>query len=280
MITIASILDSAQPTTKIIFHLGIIGNFSLSDMLQIYELRERINNNSEFNFYDASEYVNELLKTKQNGMPGSLIRLTYSKFISKDVDHILSFDAGDVLVLRDLTEYYNLNMDDNHYLGVRQNKPSYEKYINIGSMLINLTKLRDDNMYNVFVNKIIDMDQKRTIDELLINRVCKVGFVEMKYGAIPPFESDDSSDKYKITVHAEHILVDENTNKQYPYTASDTKDWIIKTYNYAVIHSWNAKWKNGKGMSIHRRLAQYYIKLAGIWDIVCNDKSIYKYCNK
>jgi len=41
MMTIASIMDSAKPETKLRFHLAVVLSFSIKDMLKIYSLREK-----------------------------------------------------------------------------------------------------------------------------------------------------------------------------------------------------------------------------------------------
>ena len=51
MLTAASIMATQKRTTKIIFHFGVINNFTAEMMLKIYSLKEKINNLTEFNFY-------------------------------------------------------------------------------------------------------------------------------------------------------------------------------------------------------------------------------------
>lgn len=58
-----------------------------------------------------------------------------------------------------------------------------------------------------------------------------------------------------------------------------TIDKILQMgYNPIIIHQWNGKWMFGKGMTVYRRLAQYYLKLAGVWDETC--KTFPGYCKK
>jgi hypothetical protein len=51
MLTVSSILATQKNTTKIVFHFGVINNFTPENMLKIYSLKNKINNLSEFNFY-------------------------------------------------------------------------------------------------------------------------------------------------------------------------------------------------------------------------------------
>jgi len=48
-------MASQKNTTKIVFHFGVTNNFKAKNMLEIYALKEKINNLSEFNFYYLRE---------------------------------------------------------------------------------------------------------------------------------------------------------------------------------------------------------------------------------
>ena len=68
------------------------------------------------------------------------------ELLPDDVQRLIIFDAGDVLVLRDLTELYNYSM--NHYWALAPPEPicifkivkraNITKYLNIGSILLNV----------------------------------------------------------------------------------------------------------------------------------------------
>ena len=53
MMTIASVMDSQKPRTKIRLHFAVVDGFSAINMLKVYLLRERIREDVEFNFYNA-----------------------------------------------------------------------------------------------------------------------------------------------------------------------------------------------------------------------------------
>ena len=53
MMTIASVMDSQKPGTKIRLHFAVVDGFSAINMLKVYLLRERIREDVEFNFYNA-----------------------------------------------------------------------------------------------------------------------------------------------------------------------------------------------------------------------------------
>lgn len=95
----------------------------------------------------------------------SLIRLFIYKYLPIDVNKILWLD-GDILALDSLMELYDTDIENYYFAGYKDakiKKIDYErlnlnltyKYINVGVLLINISKLREfdfESMVNNFVN--------------------------------------------------------------------------------------------------------------------------------
>lgn len=60
MITVSSIISTQNNKTKIIFHFGVVNNFTSCHMLKIYELKNKLNNLTEFNFYYLKGVIEKL----------------------------------------------------------------------------------------------------------------------------------------------------------------------------------------------------------------------------
>ena len=159
MITFASILDTQNDNTTIRFHIAVVLNFPILEMLKIYSLKKKIRNDTEFNFYNASRVEKDLKGLNTKG-PGAVAKLLLPQLLPDDIKKLLILDTGDLIVLRDLTEQYNWEMKDYFYVGVpggRVGKLSlitkqiYKSYINTGSFLVNVTKVKYENMYDKFV---------------------------------------------------------------------------------------------------------------------------------
>ena len=60
MMTLASIMDSQNKKIRIRFHISVVLNFTVLDMIKIYSLRYKIRENTEFNFYNASKVEKDL----------------------------------------------------------------------------------------------------------------------------------------------------------------------------------------------------------------------------
>ena len=117
MMTIASIIDSQKPETKLRFHFAVVHDFDVKHMLKIYSLRGRIRDDIEFNFYNAKKSEIELRNLNPKG-PGAVAKLLLPNLLPKDVERLIVFDTGDLLVLRDLTIMYNWKMDNYICLGI------------------------------------------------------------------------------------------------------------------------------------------------------------------
>jgi hypothetical protein len=154
MMTLASIIDSQKPETKLRFHFAVVHNFNVDHMLKIYSLRGRIRDDIEFNFYNAKKSEIDLRNLNPKG-PGAVAKLLLPNLLPKNVERLIIFDTGDLLVLRDLTLMYNWKMDNYICLGIPGgkirkyayiSKKKYVRYINTGSILINVKKYKFENI--------------------------------------------------------------------------------------------------------------------------------------
>ena len=203
MITLASIMDSQKPKTKIRFHFAVVQDFRAEDMLKIYSLRERIRDDVEFNFYNAKRVEIDLLNLNTKG-PGAVSKLLLPELLPDDIKRLIVFDTGDLLVLRDLSEMYNWNMSNYLYLGLPGAKAGtyalikkikFQTYINTGSFLINVDKVKKEHIYEKFV-KYKYLYKSGTGDQNLLNDVAngKIGYLPIKFGLRPPYKTDYESD--------------------------------------------------------------------------------------
>lgn len=289
MMTLASIIDSQSSKTKVRLHFAVVLNFTAENMIKIYSLREKIRDDVEFNFYNAEKVEVDFKGIHPKG-PGAIAKIILPNLLPDDVDKIILFDTGDLLVLRDLREMYNWDMKDYLYLGAPDpcigkmaliSKKPFDVYINIGHFLLNIKKIKEQNMYekflkykNVYKNNII-------ADQDLMNDVAqnKIGYLPVRFGLFSPFVTDKQSDdpKFKNQYEFYQMTIKKLKNK-FPYIPKNTSDFFRQSYNPVVIHQWNGKWANGYGLSIYRRLAICYMKYAGVYDDLC--KKLPLYCKK
>lgn len=103
--------------------------------------------------------------------------------IFSDLDKILYLD-GDMLIKHDLTELYNIDLENNYaavvkdYAGQRIEKHhlkiNHKDYFNSGTMLLNLIKMRNDNM----PAKLLDIKKHETFYHFMDQDALNIGFEE------------------------------------------------------------------------------------------------------
>ena len=104
IITTTSVINSQKPSTKLRLHFSVVENFKPRDMIKIYSLRNKLREDVEFNFYDASRVEKELDSISYKG-PGLAAKLLLPQLLDDTVKRLIIIDNGDVLVLRDLKIY-------------------------------------------------------------------------------------------------------------------------------------------------------------------------------
>jgi len=212
MITLTSIMTTQKKTTKIIFHLGVINGFSAHLMAKIYNLRYKINNLVEINFYylkGSVEKMKNFHRTKGIASPG---RFELPFLVPDNVERLLIFDVGDILILRDLTDLYNYNMNEYIVLGPPEPgiivsfmniKYNITKYINIGSILVDVKKIKEINFWeNYTKNRNIEL--MGAPDQTLFNIIMpdeKKNYLPFKFGGFNLYMDDKNYDS-KISVNS------------------------------------------------------------------------------
>lgn len=278
MMTLVSIMDTQNESTKIRFHFAVVLKFNINDMLKIYSLREKIREDVEFNFYNASRVEKDLKGLNTKG-PGAVAKLLLPQLLPNDIEKLIVFDTGDLLVLKDLTELYRWNFTGFMYAGVPArargkyaliSKKIFETYISVGSFLIDVHKVKEENMYQKFV-KYKNYYNSSIGDQDLLNDVAfgKITYIPFQYGMISPFLTDEESSKKA----QDNVFFDYINNyimkKELSFLPRNETEFLKIGYGPYVIHHMHYKWMFGGGLTVYRRLAQYYIKYAGIWEELC-----------
>jgi hypothetical protein len=99
------------------------------------------------------------------------------------------------------------------------------------------------------------------VDQDYLNNVSydQIGILPLKFG-LTPYQTILAYLKYtKLTKNYQYLKNQKEINSQ---------DFNL---NPVFIHQWNGKWALGRGLTIYRRIAKYYIRFAGIWDEICKE---------
>lgn len=188
MVSITSILSNLNKNTFIHFHLLIGNDFEIENQNKIKSLKN-INNNSNFSFYNVGNNFNGWIHRRKSCV--SFYRIIIGELI-KNVDKIIYLD-GDTLIYGDISEMYQLNMDNLYFRGVREILPeNYQpkidgsRFICAGVMLMNLKLIREEHFFDTFkkyyfnfFDQILYLDDQHIINALFKD---KINFLPPKFG--------------------------------------------------------------------------------------------------
>jgi lipopolysaccharide biosynthesis glycosyltransferase len=144
----------------------------------------------------------------------------------------------DLIVKRDLSEMFRINVDDNYIAGVRaagyyQTQEQMDKkkvqlgidaidsYVNAGVLIMNLAKMRKDGLEEQFEKAVENKWPSQ--DQDVLNAVCygKIRIIHPKYNAMTKYELDDD---------------DAYTNIPYLKNVYSKKEWDFARKNPVIIH--------------------------------------------
>ena len=103
-------------------------------------------------------------------------------------------------------------------------------------------------------------------EQHMINDIAngEIGYLPVEFGLVPPFPDDG----FFFNSKAKSIYINnfnfDIISKFSNFLPKNYEEYLHSAINPVIIHSWNGKWSEGKGMNIYRKLCQYFINLTGI----------------
>ena len=258
-VAIASILKNSYNNTFIHFHIIQADNFTQETKNNLTSLSYKINNNSEFIFYDGTKIISDLgddIKKHNYGV-GEYCRLITSELVLED--KVLVLDSGDIIAEKDLTELFNIPLNDKLALAVLDpyvkcfhEYPLFKKenYINGGVVLINAKKWREMGIYKYIIKFYKEFNYKGRLPlpfQDILNTFLpylSIGIIPLKYNY-----QYDSSIFYSQCIVVNRSEIDEAKN------------------NTVIRH--NNKAKPQKGIGDYVDKWNYYKNLTGFQDELC-----------
>ena len=197
-VTITSILKTANENSYIHFHIIASKGFQFQTMKKLNSLKVKINNNSDFIFYNGSRVEEDFGKKiiKEKFGTGEYAKLLASELLDKNIERVIILDSGDLLIQKDLLELYNYPLNDYLIMGVIDPYAfcvkylsfffRKYKYINAGVVIYNLKKWREMNLYQDIVKFYKSFNYKKllTPHQDIINCFLpfeSIGYLPLKY---------------------------------------------------------------------------------------------------
>jgi lipopolysaccharide biosynthesis glycosyltransferase len=214
-VTITSILKTANKNSFLHIHIIASKGFEYETMKKLNSLKEKINKNVEFIFYDGSKVEDDFgshIKDELFGV-GEYAKLLGPILVDKNIDRLIALDAGDLLIQKDLLELYNYPLDDYLVRGaidpLAPCVPSWnifflkEGYLNAGVYLYNIKRWREMDIYNDILKfyKYLNFQHKlHTPHQDIINCFLpsvSVGLLPIKYNLQEYIDVSNTNDDQK-----------------------------------------------------------------------------------
>lgn len=257
LVSIVSASENADPATTLKFYIMVTSDFSEENKSKVQKLNEKLSN-CEITIVEMGNAFKEF--EKSNWGTAMYYRLKVGSVL-KDERKCIYLDS-DTLVLKDLTEMFNLDIGDNYVAGTpdgfrlcKDHAGELEiadmsQYICSGSLLWNLDKVRTDNIeekFEQFLKKSSEKGKKLIFpDQDAINAVCygKIMDMPFRYGAIIGFMYCAKYEK-----------------DPYLYKFIDQSNWEDGMKNTVVLHFVGKKPWNSQKVKFGEQWHKYYSDL-------------------
>lgn len=258
IITITSLYLNSNKNVK--YNIYVLCNDV--DLENQQKLKSYSKDNINIYTIDAQDYIKDLPEFKNGNwhVNKSAIIKFYLPIIFKDLDKILYLDS-DILILKDLDELNNIDIKDYYISAVvdgfthiinkeylLKHKIYNKVYFNSGVMLLNLKKMRENNITEKLIDYRIN-NKTFCMDQDALNFVMGAKFKKLDY-------------KYNLQMTILEKNKFEDFCKIYNDCSSKNKKEIIK--NACILHFADERkpWIFNRGY--YTKLYKYYYKKAGL----------------
>ncbi|ADL35136.1 glycosyl transferase GT8 family [Butyrivibrio proteoclasticus B316] len=266
-----SLMHFADKRFDYIIYLLTPSNLPI-EQIDLIKSLESIFDNLEIRIIDmGSAFSESTIVLKHTSIP-TMYRLLLAELLP-EYDRCIYVD-GDTIVCRDLSNLFTVDMDNN-YIGAvrdieaakyitgfdyRSRRPDTTGYINAGVLLMNLRKIREDNLIRDF----LELSKEKLIfaDQDILNIACKdkILFLELKYNALVKYRFlNYKEDRYAgfitkyFSVDEIHEAIDNPViihyaqpvkpwHTPYVYKGEYWFDYVKRYISHDVIENWIKKY--------------------------------------
>ena len=275
---LASAIFHSSPTTFLHIHMMDADNFSYESLIKLKNLIYKINNNTEIVVYNAAQALKTfVIKEGSTSKFAKEYAKLYAFKLIKNVPIMIFLDAYNCMVQKDLSELYNLDMNDIYGRGISEvpsikypvdwmDKYLYDKshFINGGVVLVNLELCQKEDFYNKIKdlnnNEFYTKTEEPFQDALNILMRKKIEFFHPKYNKINYYQNpeDKTNEQNWYPWVIETLKQSEKNNHFY------TKEELIEADNdpFIIQYAWDKQLN--KIIKKYEDDKDFYGKMAGI----------------
>ena len=261
---LSSAIDHISSSSYLHAHIMCADNFTVETFTKIMNMVHKINNNTEIIIYNANKVKEDFKIREDKGIPFNIdyARLYAFKEI-KDVKILIMLNLENIMIEKDLTDLYNIDMTDIYGRGISE-VPSirhpadwmdpyvFDKshFINGAVILVNLELCQNEDFYNkakeLNNNEFYTKTEDPTQDILNVLMRKKIEFLNPKFNKINFYANDeDKNDERKwYPWVAETFKYGEKNNHFY------TKEDLLRADSEPVIV--NYLWDNQMNQKVKK----------------------------
>lgn len=285
VVAILSIMKNKKHDTQYIFYLVV------SEKIDRRKLRylEHIKEIYQGFFYDII-YINSEIFEKINSPFDRILTTTFYRLILHDIlkeDTVIYLD-GDVLVLDDLTDMYNSDMNNYYISGVSElnvvqklksnivlkeslHIGELQEYICTGTLLMNLKKIREDNLGERFLQHMYY--DYPMMDQDVLNVCCygKIKRLPLKYGVCARWIKMNGGKDLPYALYSEDEIEKAENCPSIVHYAGPSKPWTNVECEHGEVWWEIAKsvldneeykiWRERAALDTERRNIEYYDRI-------------------
>lgn len=205
MVTALSAIMNADADTVYQFHILTSDEFEVSSRDLINNLLKQYNM-PEATFYDMGKSYSDITMQIKHISHATFYRLQLPELLGT-IEKCIYLDV-DIVVKKDLKEFFNTDMEDKYVAGVKAagyyypeekkarnmrllGLDAFDQYVNAGVLLINLQKMREDNLSKTF-EKLLEKNFPSQ-DQDILNVACynHIRILPPKYNAMTKYSVGD-----------------------------------------------------------------------------------------
>ena len=246
-VAILSMIRTKNKNTKYFFYLIVSADFNKN--ISTYFEKIKSIEDLQYKFI----YIDSAMFDKQNLMLAHTSNSTYYRLILPEVlsECKCMYHDGDILVEDDLSEMYDVDLEDNYLAGIKAGEewqntensilkkekfglPSYDNYIFAGDLTLNLKKMREDNLVENFSNHLSKNYPEQ--DQDIINMCCygKIQFLPLRFCILNRYFTNTYLNDFKVPVYSdEEIKLAKEKPAIIHFAGSNIKPWNNLRVMYA-----------------------------------------------
>ena len=245
-----SLLENKNSTTAYIIHL--INNLTEINLKKLYSLKHKYAN-VEILSHGMGTLFSDL--SVDNNKLYSYYKLQLENIIT-DTVKVIYIDSN-TLILKDLQEFYEIDMENKLYKGVSDYKyfnfnQSMYDLINLDISLVNIKSLKSGNYFSKYLEFFRNNNKNLINDQIIINSVCydNIGLLDPKFsfsGHKSLSEALSANEKRKLKYNTEQI------NEAFANPRIVNYFDKIEPWNYKYDDGFKIEWWN------YAKKSMYYI---------------------